>query len=92
MAAYVASARIDHGRPRIVGPAGLSIRLPAEPPERRTATASASADDPAAPAAAEPWVLDTSPPGQRDLELRWEGVKERWSQLWFFVLDPQSWR
>jgi hypothetical protein len=88
MAAYVASARIDHGRPRIVARGGLPARLPAERVDRRTATASATA----ALAVVEPWVLDTSPPGQRDLELRWEGVKERWSQLWFFVLDPQSWR
>ena len=76
MAAYVASARIDGGRPRVVAPARPTV----EPADRRGATA------------AEDWVLDISPPGQRDLELRWEGVKERWSQLWFFVLDPESWR
>ncbi|HET9344680.1 MAG TPA: hypothetical protein VFO05_03180 [Candidatus Limnocylindrales bacterium] len=76
MAAYVASARIDGGRPRVVGPAGS----PADHVDRRAFTAT------------EAWVLDTSPPGQRDLELRWEGVRERWSQLWFFVLDPESWR
>ena len=76
MAAYVATARIDRGRPRVVAPA--------EPP--------APTVDRRALAATEAWVLDTSPPGQRDLELRWEGIKERWSQLWFFVLDPESWR
>jgi hypothetical protein len=76
MAAYVASARIDGGRLRIVAPA----EPPADDVDRRDSTA------------ADAWVLDTSPPGQRDLELRWEGAKERWSQLWFFVLDPESWR
>ena len=44
------------------------------------------------PAAAEPLLIDTSPPGQRDMELRWEAVRERWSQLTFFLFDPQSWR
>ena len=43
-------------------------------------------------AAAEPSLIDTSPPGQRDMELRWEAVRERWSQLTFFLFDPQSWR
>jgi len=76
MAAYVATARIDRGRPRVAGPA-------------------VSRDDPlpaARAAATDAWILDTSPPGQQEVELRWAGVKERWSQLWFFVLDPESWR
>jgi hypothetical protein len=37
-------------------------------------------------------LLDTTPPEKRALELRWEAVCERWSQLWFFVLDRDSWR
>jgi hypothetical protein len=37
-------------------------------------------------------LVDTTPPEQRDLELRLEAIRERWSQLWFFVLDPASWR
>jgi len=80
MAAYVASARIDGGRPRVVAP----VR-PLASPTRAGAFAGVTL-------ASEDSILDTSPPGQRDVELRWEGVKERWSQLWFFVLDPESWR
>ena len=80
MAAYVASARIDGGRPRVVAP----VRPPASP-SRSGAVAGV-------PLGSDESILDTSPPGQRDLELRWEGAKERWSQLWFFVLDPESWR
>ena len=79
MAAYVASARIDGGRPRFVAPAsGPKAAL-------RDRRGAAIAGD-------EQGILDTTPPGQQELELRWEGVKERWSQLWFFVLDPESWR
>jgi hypothetical protein len=77
MAAYIASARIDRGRPLVARPAA-SLR---EAPDR-SATA----------AAVDEWILDTSPPGQQEIELRWAGVRERWSQLWFYVLDPESWR
>ena len=76
MAGYVATARIDRGRPRVARP---SVSDPEPPPARAVAGADA-------------WVLDVSPPGQQAIELRWAGVKERWSQLWFFVLDPESWR
>ena len=76
MAGYVASARIEGGRPR---PADPIASLPEPPPARFAAAADA-------------WILDISPPGQQEIELRWAGVKERWSQLWFFVLDPESWR
>ena len=75
-AAYVASARLDRGRPHL-------------------ATRALTADRPVAVErllAGEAWLLDTSPPGQRDLELRWEAFRERWSQLVFFLLDPESWR
>ena len=75
MAAYVATARIDRGRPRVAGPAVSRDEPPAQ----------------AAPAM-DAWIFDTSPPGQQEIELRWAGVRERWSQLWFFVLDPESWR
>jgi hypothetical protein len=37
-------------------------------------------------------LVDTTPPGQRDLELRWEAIRERWSQLTFFLFDAESWR
>ena len=78
MAAYIASARIDGRRPRVAGQAESA----SAPPPRRNATA----------AAMDAWILDTSPPGQQEIELRWAGLRERWSQLWFYVLDPESWR
>jgi hypothetical protein len=53
-------------------------RPPAAPPDR-------------APGA-EPLLFDISSPGQRDMELRWEAVRERWAQLTFFLFDPESWR
>jgi hypothetical protein len=37
-------------------------------------------------------LVDTTPPGQREFELRWEAICERWSQLTFFLFDPESWR
>jgi len=37
-------------------------------------------------------LVDTSPPGQREIELRWEAICERWSQLTFFLFDAESWR
>jgi hypothetical protein len=37
-------------------------------------------------------LVDMTPPGQRELELRWEAICERWSQLTFFLFDPDSWR
>jgi hypothetical protein len=80
MAAYVASARIDGGRPRVVAP--VRRQVAPSPTGGFTGVSLPSEDS----------ILDTSPPGQRDLELRWDGVKERWSQLWFFVLDSESWR
>jgi hypothetical protein len=75
MAAYVASARIDRGRPRIAS----TVTRPSHDRLERPASANAS-------------LLDTSPPGQRELELRWEAIRERWAQLTFFLLDPESWR
>jgi hypothetical protein len=76
-AAYVASARIDRGRPRLIA-TPASIAAPAGD-ARRAATV-------------EGRLVDTTPPEQRGLELRLEAVRERWSQLWFFVLDRESWR
>jgi hypothetical protein len=73
--AYVASARIDRGRPHLV----------ATPPSAEWSLArdGRTVDE---------RLVDTSPPGQQEIELRWAAVRERWSQLWFFVLDPESWR
>ena len=68
-----------------------SARLqPVRPRLATTARQPVDAADRPAPADAR--LLDTTPPGQRELELRLESIRERWSQLWFFVLDPESWR
>jgi hypothetical protein len=75
-AAYVASARIDRGRPRLLAAAAS-----------RAATAEGTQ-----PVAIDGRPVDTTPPELRGLELRWEAFRERWSQLWFFVLDADSWR
>jgi len=76
-AAYVASARIDRGRPRLIA-TSATIAVP-------------TGDVPRA-ATADGRLVDTTPPERRGLELRRDAVRERWSQLWFFVLDPESWR
>ena len=75
-AAYVASARIDRGRPRLIA----------------TSPSIAAAGDAPRSAAADGPLVDTTPPELRGLELRVEAFRERWSQLWFFVLDRESWR
>ena len=77
-AAYAVSARIDRGRPRLVAAA-----KPAAIAMGWSARGREDRDDP---------VLDTSPPGQQEIELRWAAFRERWAQLWFFVLDAESWR
>ena len=76
-AAYVATARIDHGKPRFVA-ASTTMRssLEAWPP---LATAAER-------------VVDAPPADPTEIELRWEAFRERWAQLWFFVRDPESWR
>ena len=76
-AAYVASARIDRGRPRLIA-VSPSIAVPSGDMPRATT--------------ADGLLVDTTPPERRGLELRVEAFRERWSQLWFFVLDPESWR
>jgi len=76
-AAYVASARIDRGRPRLIATS--------------PSFAAANGDAPRA-AIVDGRLVDTTPPERRGLELRVEAFRERWSQLWFFVLDKESWR
>jgi hypothetical protein len=79
-AAYVASARIERGRPRsIFAPVAVTRAMEAWQP-----SVGAAEDDLR--------VVEAGPSGPRDVELRWEAFRERWSQLWFFVRDPESWR
>ncbi|HEX5012802.1 MAG TPA: hypothetical protein VFV72_01495 [Candidatus Limnocylindrales bacterium] len=75
-AAYVVRARIRPTRP--------NVAAWSEAPVRWYPAAPGTPDDET--------LVDTSPPGQRDLELRWQAVCERWSQLTFFLFDAESWR
>ena len=75
-AAYVVTARIQPSRPHVAA----WVEAPAT---RHRAGGSARDDD---------RLVDTSPPGQRELELRWEAICERWSQLTVFLFAAESWR
>ncbi len=83
MSGYVASARIVRAAPRLVRAGG--------PVERPSAVA--------LPTAAETLVVEADPPAAgwasriagRAAE-RVAAARERWSQLTFFLLDPESWR
>jgi hypothetical protein len=83
MSGYVASARIVHAAPRLVRadghverPGAVGLPMPAE-------TFIVEAVPPAAGAA--------SRIAERAAE-RAAAVRERWSQLTFFLFDPDSWR
>ena len=83
MSGYVASARIVHAAPRLV--------RADRPVEQRSAVA--------LPALADTLIVESDPPGvgaasriaERGAE-RAAAVRERWSQLTFFLFDPNSWR
>src|SRR5262249_43540396 len=76
MSGYAASARIDHGRPHAIA-ARAAITVPHDSWQQVTSEAR---------------VVDATPREQAAVELRWDAFRERWSQLWFFVRDPESWR
>jgi hypothetical protein len=80
-AAYVATARIERGRPRLnVAPVAVIQMM-----EEWQPNPGAARDDLR--------VVDAGPSAEpRVIELRWAAFRERWSQLWFFVRDPESWR
>jgi hypothetical protein len=79
-AAYVASARIERGRARLIfDPVAVTRAMEAWQPNP-----GAAQDDLR--------VVDAGRSEPRDVQLRWEAFRERWSQLWFFVRDPESWR
>ena len=77
MAAYVVTARIEAVKPRAARAPGAAATT-----WSRVWPARFSDDR----------LVDTTPPDQRDLELRWEAIRERWSQLTFFLFSPESWR
>jgi hypothetical protein len=90
MSGYVASARITRGAPRLVRPDR------ALDPAREVTHVAAT------PTPAEPVIVDSMvDPGalaatlavRRDrLADRAAAFRERWSQLTFFLFDPNSWR
>jgi hypothetical protein len=79
MSGYIASARIDRSLPRYA-----AAWAPPGPV--------ADADVGPAPAAAA-WI-EVAPEDSASggLDVRWTAFRERWSQLTFFLLDPDSWR
>jgi len=78
MSGYVASARIDRGSARLT---------------RGWGQAAAHVGDDRPPSLAAAWIEappDELRPGR--LAARWLGFRERWSQLTFYLFDPNSWR
>ena len=78
MNGYVASGRIARGTARVGHP--------------RSETRAALGDDPPIGAAVA-WIeapADDPRPGA--LRERWSAARERWSQLTFYLFDPNSWR
>lgn len=80
MSAYTASARLQGGSTRFVA-AGSERRIPPSP---GTPTPPAWLDR-------EPIELLGRPFGARLAE-RWDDLRETWSQMTFFLFDPDSWR
>jgi hypothetical protein len=81
MSGYVASARIGRVAPRLA---------------RAGAVRDGTAEPRSMPAAAiESLVVEFDPsvaPGSSDLVDRVAAIRERWSQLTFYLFDPNSWR
>lgn len=80
MSGYVASARIIRGAPRITRPSDRVADRWTEP--LRAATPDVLILD-----------VDASPAiGGATVVERLHAIHERWSQLTFFLFDPNSWR
>ena len=81
MSGYVASARIVHVTPRLARAGGVSDGA-AEPRSAPTAVI-------------ETLIVEADPSATgkpTPLVERFRAARERWSQLTFFLLDPDSWR
>jgi hypothetical protein len=79
MSGYVASARIAGAAPRLARP------------ERKVDAAIRVSPGPAI----EAFIVEADPAvssGSSGLIDRFRAARERWSQLTFFLLDPDSWR
>lgn len=84
MHGYVASARIVRVRPRLAGATcHADQRADAVALDRATLLDDRSAAARAAVA---------GDGGADDPGLRWTAFRERWSQLTFYLFDPNSWR
>lgn len=78
MSGYIASARISGRAPRLVRRA--SGVEEADPPPTSLA------------AALEPLVASDGSDGTDVLAERWSAARERWTQLTFYLFDPNAWR
>lgn len=85
MSGYVASARIVRGTPRIAHGdrcvAGVhELALPAAASAANAATAATAA------------IVESAPPAPERGAGRWAAIRDRWSQLTFYLFDTNSWR
>ena len=81
MSGYAASARIHGVTPRLAGSA-LAFRPDGPPRPSRPEAATIVALDPE----------DVLPGPTPTIAERWDAVRERWSQLTFYLFDAESWR
>ena len=78
MNGYAASARVIRVQPRLI--------------DRGRPASRAMAWTAVEPAVVEEVEVATASDPVVSLEERWERFRERWSQLTFFLTDPNSWR
>lgn len=79
MSGYVTSARIVGATPRLAR--GERRAIPADEPTRRLSGGVVEIEA----------IPGPDRPPNRNAE-RWDAARERWSQLTFFLFDPNSWR
>ena len=78
MSGYVASSRIERGSARLTHP--WADRRTGDGAERAPAATSAI------------WVESGTDTAPSPIAVRWTAFRERWSQLTFYLFDPDSWR
>jgi len=86
MSGYVATARIRGARARggtVTARGGVAERVSAVPWPTATSLAAATV---------EPAADDAQGGAMFGAQLRWAAVRERWSQLTFYLFSPNSWR
>lgn len=82
MAAYVASGRVVRATPR------LAAASDARRFDLRAATAPSAGHEAAVLADADGCPVEPEPTSAE----RWAAIRERWSQLTFYLFDANSWR